>query len=129
MFSSWMVKEDVLHPEMRNSSRRSILQAAFWEISRNCTETSKTTHKEMVSRLSMEERRAFPFKSPRYFRMKGRLVIQSVHSMVKKIKFPGTGTLPLLLSSAFFFPSGGRISEFLIKGNLTALFGLHHCML
>lgn len=100
MFSSWMVKADVLHLEMRNSSRRSILQAAFWEISRNCIEMSKTMHKEMLSGLSMEERRAFPFKSLRYFSIKERLVTQSVHSRIKKSKFHGTGTLPLLLSSA-----------------------------
>lgn len=63
MFSSWMFKADVLHLEMRNSSRRSILQAACCEISRNCTEMSKTMHKEMVSGLSVEERRVFLFKS------------------------------------------------------------------
>lgn len=100
MFSSWMVKAYALHLEMRNSLRRSILQAAFWEISRNCTEIPKTMQKEMVSELSMEERRDFPFKSLRYFRIKGSLVTQSVHSRTKKSKFPGAETLPLLLTSA-----------------------------
>lgn len=61
---------------------------------------SKTMQKEMVSGWSMEERRAFPFKSLRYFRIKERLVTQAVHSRTKKSKFPGTETLPLLLTSA-----------------------------